>query len=72
MSDLMLDVGQANELKLAFRRANYTNDDIKRLCEGNVLADVRTVLLGRTERYICLTVKMGEHVIDCNADPIRS
>jgi hypothetical protein len=63
MSDLMLDVGQANELKLAFRKANYTNDDIKRLCEGNVLADVRNVLLGHAE------VKLVEHVIDLDADP---
>jgi ribosomal protein S27E len=45
----MLDVGQANELKLAFRRANYTNDDIKRLCEGTILADVRNVLIGCAE-----------------------
>jgi hypothetical protein len=63
MSDLMLDVGQANELKLAFRKANYTNDDIKRLCEGSVLADVRNVLLGHAE------VKLVEHVIDLDADP---
>lgn len=63
MSDLMLDVGQANELKLAFRRANYTNDDIKRLCEGNTLADIRNVLLGKAE------VNMLEYVIDLNADP---
>ncbi len=60
---LMLDVGQANELKLAFRKANYTNDDIKRLCEGSVLADVRNVLLGHAE------VKTLEHLIDLNADP---
>lgn len=63
MSDLMLDVGQANELKLAFRRANFNNDDIKRLCEGGVLADVRNVLLGHAE------IVTPEHVIDCDADP---
>jgi hypothetical protein len=63
MSDLMLDVGQANELKLAFRRANYTNDDIKRLCEGTVLSDVRNVLLGHAK------VKILRHVINLNADP---
>lgn len=59
-NDLMLDVGQANELKLAFRRADYNNDDIKRLCEGNVLVDVRSVLRG---------LAAIEHVIDCDADP---
>ncbi|TSC61732.1 MAG: hypothetical protein G01um101448_131 [Parcubacteria group bacterium Gr01-1014_48] len=60
MSELMLDVGQANELKLAFRHANYTNDEIKQLCEGTILADVHDVLVGRAEitRYI-----------DCNAQP---
>ena len=62
-NDLMLDVGQANELKLAFRRADYSNDDIKRLCEGNVLADVRRVLLGHA------SIAVVSHVIDCDADP---
>lgn len=62
-SDLMLDVGQANELKLAFRRAEWTNDEIKKLCEGNVLADVRNVLRDLAE------IKPIEHVIDCDADP---
>jgi len=42
----MLDVGLANELKLAFRRAGYTSEDIKRLCEGDILADVRRVFFG--------------------------
>lgn len=59
----MLDVGQADELKLAFRRANYTNNDIKRLCEGTILSDVRNVLLGHAE------VKTREHIIDLDADP---
>ena len=63
MSDLMLDVGQANELKLAFRRAGFSNDDIKRLCEGKVLTDVRSVLRGHA------SVTIIEHVIDCDADP---
>jgi len=62
-NDLMLDVGQANELKLAFRRADYSNDDIKRLCEGNVLADVRRVLLGHA------AINVVEHVIDCDTQP---
>jgi len=33
MSDLKLDVGQAVELKEAFRREGYTNAEIKMLCE---------------------------------------
>lgn len=60
---LMLDVDQAGELKAAFRRGDWTNADIKRLCEGNTLAQVRNVLLGRA---VINTVK---HVIDCDADP---
>jgi len=35
MSDLMLDVDQASELKAAFRRAGWTNALIKKLCEGD-------------------------------------
>jgi hypothetical protein len=46
MSDLMLDVGQANELKLAFRKAGYEASDVKKLCEGHLLAQVLQVLLG--------------------------
>jgi len=65
MSDLMLDVGQANELKLAFRRADFSNDDIKRLCEGTVLAGVRNVLRGHA------AINVVEHVIDCDADPFN-
>jgi hypothetical protein len=62
-NDLMLDVGQANELKLAFRRADFSNDDIKRLCEGSVLTDVRSVLRGHA------AINVVEHVIDCDAQP---
>ncbi|HUX80883.1 MAG TPA: hypothetical protein VMV38_01005 [Candidatus Paceibacterota bacterium] len=65
MSDLMLDVGQANELKLAFRRADFSNDDIKRLCEGNVLVDVRSVLRGHA------SIAVVQHVIDCDANPFN-
>jgi len=65
MSDLMLDVGQANELKLAFRRADWSNDDIKRLCEGNVLVDVRSVLRGHA------SIAIVQHVIDCDAAPFN-
>ena len=59
MSDLMLDVSQAHELKLAFRRADYTNEEIKRLCEGAILVDVRKVLLGHAR------IVPVEHVITC-------
>jgi hypothetical protein len=52
MSELMLDVGQANELKLAFRRALWTNDDIKWLCEGNVLAEVLRMRHGRVSTTV--------------------
>lgn len=63
MSDLMLDVDQAGELKAAFRRGNWTNAEIKRLCEGDILAQLRDVLRGRLE------LKVIEHVIDCDANP---
>jgi hypothetical protein len=63
MSDLKLDVDQASELKAAFRRGNWTNAEIKKICEGNVLAQFREVILGQAE---IVTVN---HVIDCDADP---
>ncbi len=49
MSELMLDVGTANELKMAFRRAGYEASEVKSLSEGDILARVREVLLGRAE-----------------------
>lgn len=45
-NELMLDVGQANEFKLACRRAGYTNADVKRLCEGGMLARFLPVMRG--------------------------
>ena len=59
-----LDVGQANELKLAFRRCGFSNEEVKHLSEGNILADVRRVLLGHAE------IKIKEHVIDCDVNPM--
>jgi len=63
MSDLMLDVGQANELKMAFRRADYTSEEVKRLSEGNILGEVRNVLRGLAE------VKPIDHAIDHSKTP---
>ena len=57
----MLDVDQAGELKAGFRRHGWTNALIKKLSEGDNLAKVRDVLLGRAE------IKMIEHTIDCDA-----
>ena len=63
MSDLMLDVDQAGELKAAFRRGDLTNAEIKRLCEGDTLVQFRKVLLGHA------AITVPEHLIDCDADP---
>lgn len=48
-NDLMLDVGQAAELKLAFRRNGWNNAEIKNLSEGDILADVLKVIKGQAE-----------------------
>ncbi len=63
MSDLMLDVDQAGELKAAFRRGDWTNAEIKRLCEGNLLSRVRNVLLGRAEIVVVKKVKASPNTI---------
>ena len=63
MNELMLDVGQANELKLAFRRAEWTPTDIKRLCEGNLASKLLPVVRGLGD------VTITKHVIDCDANP---
>lgn len=60
---LMLDVSQAHELKLAFRRNGWTNADIKALSEGKFLADVLKLMKGQLE----ITPK--KHLIDTDATP---
>lgn len=62
-NDLMLDVSQAHELKLAFRRNGWKNSDIKALCEGDVLADVLKVIKGQVKN------KIIERLIDCDVNP---
>jgi len=62
-NNLMLDVGLANEIKLAARRAGATLTDLKRLAEGNNLATILPVLRGQAE------VVVKKHIIDCDADP---
>ncbi|MCC6934802.1 MAG: hypothetical protein IT406_03905 [Candidatus Yanofskybacteria bacterium] len=63
MSDLMLDVDQAGELKAAFRRGDWTNAEIKKLCEGDILKNFRDVLRGFSE------IKPILHAIDCDVNP---
>ncbi|MBU6388555.1 hypothetical protein KGQ72_01595 [Patescibacteria group bacterium] len=59
----MLDVGQANELKLAFRRAGWTNEDVAKLIhKQSLLTDLRSVLRGYSSIVLDLT-------IDCDAQP---
>ena len=62
-TELMLDVGQANELKLAFRRAEWTPADIKKFCEGDLASKLLPVVRG------CGDVVIAKHVIDMDADP---
>ena len=59
----MLDVGQANELKLACRRNDFTPDDLKWLCEGDMLSQIRKL------RYGHAVITVPEHLIDLDADP---
>lgn len=58
-----LDVCQAAELKLACRKHGVTNEDLKWLIEGDVLAQLRLVRQGRA------LIKPVSHVIDCDAHP---
>lgn len=63
---LILDVSQAHELKMGFRRHNYDNALIKQLSEGDNLGKVREFLLGRAE------FKLHERLIDLDANPFTS
>ncbi len=48
-TELMLDVGQANEIKLAARRAGATNADLKSLSKGDTFGTILPVLRGMAE-----------------------
>lgn len=62
--ELMLDVGQANEFKLALRRCgDWTNQDIKILTEGDLLVYVLDVVRGLSE------IKPRKFIINGDADP---
>ena len=60
-----MSTGQAHEVAMAFGRNDWTNEEIKALCKGTTLADVRRVLLGHA------VITVPEHVIDCDADPFN-
>ncbi len=64
VNNLTLDVGQANNLKLAFGRNGWNNAEINMLSEGNVLSEVLQVIKGMAE------IKIIKHEINCDADPM--
>ena len=59
-NELMLDVSQAHEFKLACRRVGVTNAEIKRLSEGDLLATLLPVIRGFGKVVI---------TVDLDADP---
>jgi len=63
-TEFMLDVSQAHEFKLACRKANITNRDIKRLCEGDLLRQIKLVLNGQAK------IEVIKCLIDLDADPM--
>jgi len=63
MSDLMLDVGTASDLKMAFRRAGYDTADIAKLCADDMAAKILPVLRGLG------IVQIVKHVINLLVAP---
>jgi len=62
MSDLMLDVGAANELKMAFRRAGWLSEDVKRLGEGDWAKKILPVLRGTA------VIQIVKHIVNLAGD----
>ncbi|HRH26412.1 MAG TPA: hypothetical protein PLF31_03010 [Candidatus Paceibacterota bacterium] len=67
MSDLTLDVGQACEVKEAFRRGKWSNADVKRFSQSDPdrMRLFREVMLGRA----VININVMRHVIDCDTNP---
>ena len=62
VEQLMLDVGQANELKLAARRCGYNNTDLKRLSEGRMMARILPVLRSQADvRVVLRPIDLDSH-----------
>ena len=62
--EITLGVGQAHELEMAMNRVGGWNSAlVKLLSTGDKLAELRDVLLGKSE------IKEAEPVIDCDANP---
>lgn len=61
--EFKMSTGQAHELALAFGRNNWSNAEVKKLCEGDFLAKILPVVRGLAE------VKVVKHIINCDADP---
>lgn len=59
----IMSARQAAELDHAFERNGWTPTEVKKLSQGDTLANVRRVLLGHA------SIIAIEHVIDCEADP---
>jgi len=53
MSELMLDVGTANDLKMAFRRAGWLPEDIAKFCAGDCAARVLPIV--RSQKLVTVT-----------------
>jgi hypothetical protein len=62
-NDLMLDVGQANELKMAFRAAGFSNALIKEMCRVETMFKFKYFLQGN------MAIKPTKHIIDCDLEP---
>lgn len=65
MSNLKLDVGLASDLKSAFRRTGWSEEDIKKATEGDFLGHVLLALRGEAD----IVTREREHYIDCESDP---
>ena len=64
MSKLMLDVGTANEIKMALRRAGAVESDIKAMCKGDFMKGVIGLLHGEYE------LKPAAKAVDSVFDPV--
>ena len=62
-TEFKIDVSQAHEFKLACKRSGCTNEDIKRMCEGDLLTRLLPAVRGLAE------VVVVKRIIDLDADP---
>lgn len=64
MSELKMSLGQAHELEIALRKAGFSNSDVSKMAENEMICQNFLAVLRGNAMVECV-----KHIIDCDAEP---